>query len=502
MKKKYLFLLLLFCQSIAFSQDKKIMKIVKYIEKSKGAEAKEILDELDTKPEYQTDIYYWYVRTIYYRNAALENEKSTNDLAEARKSFDKLIEFDKKDPSKTFTEYIPQIRKDLYEGKNQLPKKDIIKSSKEENKPNEEGKSVTLTQIGEGKTKDEAKYNALRNALEQAFGVYISSNTTILNDNLIKDEIVSFSSGNIEDIKIISETLLPNGKYSSVVEATVSIGKLIKFCESKGINVEFKGSLFATNIKMQKIKEKNQSLVLYNLIKMVEPILAKGVFNYTIKVKEPIKHKDEMNNQWIIPLNIRLTFNENIESISELIENTFKAVSMKPEEILQYNNQKIRTYTINFNKNYYTFSDGIMISYLKRWTSINILSNSINFNIDNSISKSNFGEILHCINQRQNNCSYILEAGKKNFSDFKVCNITISDLSASDWYYNRFEYFTENYKIDKVLNYDGYGTYSVNTIYNFNFKNHENNFIEFNIFNLLTLDEIEKIKEYKVHPIK
>jgi hypothetical protein len=52
-------------------------------------------------------------------------------------------------------------------------------------------KTVTLVVSGQGKTQDEARQVALRSAIEQAFGAFISSKTEILNDNLVKDEIVS-----------------------------------------------------------------------------------------------------------------------------------------------------------------------------------------------------------------------------------------------------------------------------------------------------------------------
>ena len=37
----------------------------------------------------------------------------------------------------------------------------------------QENKTVTLTVSGQGQTQDEAKQNALRNAIEQAFGTFI-----------------------------------------------------------------------------------------------------------------------------------------------------------------------------------------------------------------------------------------------------------------------------------------------------------------------------------------
>ena len=60
---------------------------------------------------------------------------------------------------------------------------------------------VTLIVQGDGASKREAVDVALRSAIEQAFGVFVSTNTTILNDEFVKDEIASISSGNIKEYK-------------------------------------------------------------------------------------------------------------------------------------------------------------------------------------------------------------------------------------------------------------------------------------------------------------
>ena len=65
-------------------------------------------------------------------------------------------------------------------------------------------KVVTLVVNGTGQTKEEATRNALRSAIEQAFGTFVSANTEVLNDELIKDEIVTVSSGNIVSYKELS----------------------------------------------------------------------------------------------------------------------------------------------------------------------------------------------------------------------------------------------------------------------------------------------------------
>ena len=107
----------------------------------------------------------------------------------------------------------------------------------------QDDKTVTLVVSGQGKTQDEAKQNALRNAIEQSFGSFISSNTEILNDELVKDEIVSIANGNIQKFEVISEVEVPEVGHATTLKATVSVTKLTSFVESKGVEIEFKGSL-------------------------------------------------------------------------------------------------------------------------------------------------------------------------------------------------------------------------------------------------------------------
>lgn len=69
----------------------------------------------------------------------------------------------------------------------------------------QEEKTVEFTTTGTGKTKDIVIHTALRSAIEQAFGVFNSSKTEVLNDELLTDQIISVSNGNIQQYDIISE---------------------------------------------------------------------------------------------------------------------------------------------------------------------------------------------------------------------------------------------------------------------------------------------------------
>jgi hypothetical protein len=150
----------------------------------------------------------------------------------------------------------------------------------------QEDKTITLVVSGQGKTQDEAKQIALRSAIEQAFGAFISSKTEILNDNLVKDEIVSVTNGNIQKYEVISDVQIPDGGYATTLKATVSVSKLTSFCESKGVAVEFKGRLFAFNINQQILNEKNEIKAIDDLCKVAKT-LSDISFDYSIKASEP-----------------------------------------------------------------------------------------------------------------------------------------------------------------------------------------------------------------------
>jgi len=249
----------------------------------------------------------------------------------------------------------------------------------------QEDKTVTLVVSGQGVTQEEARQKALRGAIEQAFGTFISSKTEILNDNLVKDEIISVGNGNIQKFDVINETLLPNNMYVSTLNTTVSIAKLTTFCQSKGINSEFKGGLFATNILMQELYEKNEFIALKNIIEILKNV-AKNSFDYNILTKDPISN----NGNWNIPLQINVVANKNFLQIPSFLLKTIANISLSNHEVANYFKLNKPTFPITFAS-----IDNKGIYYLRNQNSIQLiidfiysLSQSIvNFEIDNGIEK-------------------------------------------------------------------------------------------------------------------
>ncbi len=211
----------------------------------------------------------------------------------------------------------------------------------------QDDKTVTVTVSGQGKTQDEAKQSALRNAIEQAFGTFISSNTEILNDELVKDEIVSIANGNIQRFEILSEVQTPNGEWSNTVKAVVSVSKLTSFCESKGVTVDFKGALFSLNVKQQILNEENEVTAMNNMSKVLLDISNKS-FDYEIIVDEP-SALDKENKNWKIPITINVNTNKNIQNFTEYFTNTLKGISLTQEEVENYIKLGKPVYTLIIN---------------------------------------------------------------------------------------------------------------------------------------------------------
>lgn len=196
----------------------------------------------------------------------------------------------------------------------------------------QDDKTVTLVVSGQGKTQDEAQQKALRSAIEQAFGTFISSKTEILNDNLVKDEIVSVANGNIQKFEIISEVQIPSGDYATSLKATVSVTKLTSFVERKGVVVEFKGSLFAFNINQLILNEANESKAIEEITSTSLNIISKSFYG-TILPKDPFL---KSGNIYTLPYLIEIHTNENINSAVKYLSDNLNKLSLTSDQVNDY----------------------------------------------------------------------------------------------------------------------------------------------------------------------
>ena len=91
------------------------------------------------------------------------------------------------------------------------------------------GVSIAMANVeatGEGLSKEQALYSAMRRAVEQMVGTHLKSSTTVVDFAVLEDKIFSHSQGYVTSYKIIKEGKTADG-YSVTIFATVD-SKLIK----------------------------------------------------------------------------------------------------------------------------------------------------------------------------------------------------------------------------------------------------------------------------------
>ena len=331
----------------------------------------------------------------------------------------------------------------------------------------QDNKTVTLTVTKQGKTIEEARLNALRDAIEQAYGVFISSKTEILNDNLIKDEIVSTSNGNIQKYEIVSEEKISDIDYVTTLIATVSIEKLTSFIESKGGASELKGSLFGYNLKIKDLAKKSELKAFKNLKPIYEKYLESSIDYDVSIISEP-----KMISESKVGIRIKATskFNKNIENFTSYFLKTLRAVSLDLNSVGEYQNLNIPIYSVyispcvSFEKNKKGKEKKIICEQLfvfrNKETSneiidlLDIEKYAVNFEIKNEVNNIN-GSLLFSESKKIYETLSVNEIEKLHNNDRRPLIFAQTDFS-SDYINNQLE------RNIKFSNYIG--------IYGFNFK--------------------------------
>lgn len=185
------------------------------------------------------------------------------------------------------------------------------------NTPIAEDDDIEVIASADGSTKEQATLSALRSALEQAYGTFVSSNTQILNEELVKDEIVSIASGNIKHFEYLTETEI-NGKSFVTLRALVSIGRLVNYAKSKGSSAELAGATFAMNVRMESFKADNIIKALNNVNEEAFKILP-YCFDFTIeRLSQPSENIRTGN--YDVKFDVLIRFNSNAQYFKDLDE--------------------------------------------------------------------------------------------------------------------------------------------------------------------------------------
>ena len=255
-------------------------------------------------------------------------------------------------------------------------------------------KTVTLVVSGSGKTQDEANQKALRSAIEQAFGTFISSETVINNDVFISENITTLSQGSVIDFKVLASTIFPDSTAQVTLKATVSISQMNKITESKGYKTTINGGLFGLNLKLLKLQSEAETKVVLDMVRKCIKILEKSI-DYEMEVIPPkksdlrkeiedLRHKGytfesnklAYNEIYKIRAIVEIRPNSNLDIFIDYFLSTLTAIKMSETEI-DFAKQSGSNYYhlfLNIPENDITFEPNKTTFYLRNIESIKIIN--------------------------------------------------------------------------------------------------------------------------------
>lgn len=276
---------------------------------------------------------------------------------------------------------------------------------------------ITLVVSADGANKEEATKTALRSAIEQAYGTFVSANTTILNDEMVKDEIVTISAGNIKNYKELSYSTLQDGRSYLTLQATISLSNLTKYAQNKGATTEFAGAAFGMNMKMMELNKENEKKVLHHMIEKLNSI--DNMFDYSLVLNEPtvnphyyIKElpKKDYPLYYFVRGTISLIYNINTELYNDILYNTIKSIALTYDDYENYRKKGIEVYHSG------TLADGTSVFLRNEYPGWNITADEI------------FGD-----NGYKKREKYLESLGE--CSEIKICHFRPAKISlnASSW---------------------------------------------------------------------
>ena len=195
--------------------------------------------------------------------------------------------------------------------------------------------NVDIIVIGSGKTIEDAKNNALRSAVEQVTGVYITSQTNILNGKIVNDKITGITNGSIIKYDIINKAFVSD-LYVLTIKATISPQVILNYInQNTTLGEAIDPELYLSNMKQKELDSKAEELAIRNLEKIWENEIRK-CYNYQLKLGEPITSSGAVMKLVTLEVTITITPNKNLKKLNNFLISNLEKISIPKNEIDEY----------------------------------------------------------------------------------------------------------------------------------------------------------------------
>jgi len=202
---------------------------------------------------------------------------------------------------------------------------------------------ITICATGYGENMDQAITASVRSALEQTFGVFLTSDTrTEINESTsselelsVVDEMASLTNGNIVSYEVISSGLLETGEAMVTTRCTIALEPMQSFVQSKGHSATFSGGLFGRAIKLRELNILAEDAAMQDLVDMTRLMLATAV-DFDVAPGDP----QQSDNDWILPLTIKCKWNSNFTTWKTHFIQSLEGMAMDENEIEDFQNSR------------------------------------------------------------------------------------------------------------------------------------------------------------------
>lgn len=255
---------------------------------------------------------------------------------------------------------------------------------------------VNLVVSAEAPTKQEAITNALRNAIEQACGVFLSNSSIIENDELKIDRIAAVTSGNIASYKEIDCLVDAEGRYFVTLEANVSIKHIMSYSQQNQMSSLIEGSAIFAHKKMVELNRKNTEIAFQNLFDELTEQTKGLLFDH--QIINQYMGVNSQENEGKIRLIVHVLENSNTQNFVKTFISTMKALAIDKKEAksLMEEGYKLFSFkTMGMPKSYY-YS-------MFTQEQCDKLNKAIRESFNNFLIQDNLGEFYHLPQLKENN---------------------------------------------------------------------------------------------------
>ncbi|MCX6026894.1 MAG: hypothetical protein NTY23_11655 [Chloroflexi bacterium] len=149
---------------------------------------------------------------------------------------------------------------------------------------------------------------ALRSAVEQGVGVFVTSQTRVENDRLIQDRILSMSTGFVRGYDVVETRQGPSGVEVRIV-AVVGLTPLREALQAAGVQVRLSGRTMFAAIEQEDEKRRNEVEVLSALF--WEDVDQPSAWDLQVQVGTPVRNGGFFD----IPVTVTAIPNRNAEEV-------------------------------------------------------------------------------------------------------------------------------------------------------------------------------------------